>query len=103
MGAIHPEVATLHRALAALGFYEGPQNDRFTATTRLAIMRFQQHFGLYRDGLATKELLEQVNLRLVRPPVWRDAQLEAALGNLRGRMRQARLQYEGREQLFYYG
>ena len=87
MGAIHPEVATLHRALAALGFYEGPQNDRFTAATRLAIMRFQQHFGLYRDGLATKELLEQVNLRLVRPPVWRDAQLEAALGNLRGRMR----------------
>jgi len=87
LGERHLEVARLHRALAALGFYEGPQNDVFTAATRLGVMRFQQHFGLYRDGLATKELLSQVNLRLVRPPIWRDAQLEAALSNLRGRIR----------------
>jgi len=87
LGQRHAEVTKLHRALAALGFYEGPQNDLYTAATRQAVMRFQQHFGLYRDGLASRELLEQVNLRLVQPPVWRDAQLEAGLTNLRGRMR----------------
>ncbi|MBT9158248.1 MAG: Carboxy-terminal processing protease CtpA [Firmicutes bacterium] len=87
LGQRHPEIVKLHRALTVLGFYEGAVSDHFTAGTRQAIMRFQQHFNLYRDGLATPELLEQVNLRLVRPPVWRDAQLEAALENLRGRLR----------------
>lgn len=47
-----PEVQALQEQLEAMGYRPGPVDGRYRAATASAVMAFQKHEGLQRDGLA---------------------------------------------------
>jgi peptidoglycan hydrolase-like protein with peptidoglycan-binding domain len=53
-------VAALQRRLADLGFRPGPADGRFRDATASAVVAFQKHEGLARDGRATPEVLARL-------------------------------------------
>lgn len=51
-GSEGPEVALLQQRLAELGFRPGPVDGRYGSATASAVLAFQKHEGLQRDGIA---------------------------------------------------
>lgn len=56
----------LQKDLAALGFYDGPQNGRYDAATRAAVRAIQAKAGLARDGIAGPQTHAAIDLALGR-------------------------------------
>lgn len=83
VGARGVEVTKLQKALIALGFMDGVAKGHYDSATARAVIRFQQKEGLLADGTATPEVIELINTKLVRPPVFTDAPLEAAVVKLK--------------------
>jgi hypothetical protein len=59
-----PEIARLQEALLLLGYRPGEPDGRYGAATASAVLAFQKHEGLQRDGVAGPEVLAA----LARPP-----------------------------------
>jgi len=59
-----PGIAQLQQALLLLGFRPGEPDGRYGAATTSAVLAFQKHEGLQRDGVAGPEVLGA----LARPP-----------------------------------
>lgn len=78
-------VKRLQAALIAAGLMSGPATGNFDWQTRLGVIRVQQREGLLADGVTTPEVINALNVMLVRPPIHKDAQLEAAVEWLRKR------------------
>lgn len=78
-------VKRLQTALIAAGLMSGAATGNFDWQTRLGVIRVQQREGLLADGVTTPEVINALNVMLVRPPIHRDAQLEAAVEWLRKR------------------
>jgi len=78
-------VKKLQAALIAAGLMAGTPTGYFDWQTRLGVIRVQQREGLLADGVTSPEVINALNALLVRPPVHRDAQLEAAVEWLRRR------------------
>lgn len=79
LGSISGEVQKLQLALRALGFFEGSTTHYFGPVTQRALIKFQQSEGLEANGVATPEVIEKINVKLIRAPIIRDAQLDAAV------------------------
>jgi len=78
-GMTSEEVRKLQAALRVLGFFEGSTTKYFGPVTRRALIKFQHSEGLNADGVATFEVIEKINAKLIRAPILRDAQLAAAV------------------------
>jgi peptidoglycan hydrolase-like protein with peptidoglycan-binding domain len=52
IGTSGPKVLALQQRLTALGYRPGPVNGTYTADTESAVLAFQKHEGLERDGVA---------------------------------------------------
>jgi carboxyl-terminal processing protease len=78
-------VRKLQAALIAAGLMSGQATGYFDWQTRLGVIRVQHREGLFADGVTSPEVINALNALLVRPPVHRDAQLEAAVEWLQGR------------------
>lgn len=76
-------VKKLQAALIAAGLMSGPASGHFDWQTRLGVIRVQHREGLHADGVTSPEVIAALNALLVRPPIHRDAQLEAAVEWLR--------------------
>ncbi len=61
----------------------GPVTGTFDWQTRLGVIRVQHSEGLLADGVTSPEVINALNVMLVRQPIHRDAQLEAAVEWLR--------------------
>ena len=79
------DVKKLQTALLAAGLMSGSATGNFDWQTRLGVIRVQQREGLLADGVTSPEVINALNALLVRAPVHRDAQLEAAVEWLRRR------------------
>jgi peptidoglycan hydrolase-like protein with peptidoglycan-binding domain len=53
-------IAKIQRALKRMGFYPGPVDNVAGVRTRSAIIAYQRHYGLKRDGKASLELLRHL-------------------------------------------
>ena len=78
-------VTKLQEALIAAGLLAGPSTGVFDWQTRLGVIRVQHREGVLADGVTTPEVINALNIMLVRAPIHRDAQLEAAVEWLRKR------------------
>lgn len=78
-GMTSAEVQKLQAALRVLGFFEGSTTNYFGPVTQRALSKFQQSEGLEANGVATFEVIEKINVKLIRPPIYTDAQLDAAV------------------------
>ncbi len=59
-GSTGDDVAVLQRRLAALGYRPGPADGRYREATASAVIAFQKHEGLARDGRATPEVVARL-------------------------------------------
>jgi peptidoglycan hydrolase-like protein with peptidoglycan-binding domain len=59
-GSAGPEVLALEQRLVELGFRPGPVDGTYTAETASAVMAYQKHEGLGRDGIAGPETMGAV-------------------------------------------
>jgi peptidoglycan hydrolase-like protein with peptidoglycan-binding domain len=57
MGDEAPEIAALQEWLAALGYRPGPVDGRYGPATASAVLAYQKHEGLQRDGIAGPQVL----------------------------------------------
>ncbi len=65
IGSVGDDVKVLQAQLKKLGYYNGIPDGQFRATTRIAVIEFQQKKGLLADGIAgsqTRELLKTETL-----------------------------------------
>ncbi len=76
-------VKKLQAALVAARLMSGPVTGTFDWQTRLGVIRVQHSEGLLADGVTSPEVINALNVMLVRQPIHRDAQLEAAVEWLR--------------------
>lgn len=77
------EVKKLQLALKALGFFTETPYGFYGPVTQAAVKRFQQSMQMEVTGVATADVIESINVKLVRPPVIRDAQLDAGIEKVR--------------------
>ncbi|MEO1559981.1 MAG: peptidoglycan-binding protein [Cyanobacteria bacterium J06632_19] len=66
IGSVGEDVKLLQTQLKKLGYYNGIADGQFGATTRLAVIEFQQKQGLQADGIAgsqTRELIKADTLK----------------------------------------
>jgi peptidoglycan hydrolase-like protein with peptidoglycan-binding domain len=61
VGSTGPEVLHLQQRLTALGYRPGPADGRYGAATASAVMAFQKHEGLLRDGAAGPQTMAAVD------------------------------------------
>ncbi|WP_414620534.1 peptidoglycan-binding protein [Calothrix sp. CCY 0018] len=65
IGSVGDDVKVLQAQLKKLGYYNGIPDGQFRATTRIAVIEFQQKKGLLADGIAgsqTREVLKTATL-----------------------------------------
>ncbi|MDP3487301.1 MAG: S41 family peptidase, partial [Bacillota bacterium] len=67
-GMTSAEVRKLQAALKLLGYFEGSTTNYFGSVTRRALTKFQQSEGLEATGVATFEVIEKINAKLIRAP-----------------------------------
>lgn len=77
------EVKKLQQALKVLGFFNETPLGYFGPVTQAAVRRFQESAGLEATGIATFDVIEMINVRLIPPPITRDTQLDAAVEKVR--------------------
>ena len=78
-GMTSEEVRKLQAALRVLGYFEGSTTNYFGPVTQRALMKFQQSEGFEVNGVATFDVIERINVKLIRAPIFRDSQLDAAV------------------------
>ena len=66
-GAISDQVACLEQRLLELGYGIGPADTYYDPLTAVAVRDFQQHRGLYPDGIVTSVTGRQMGLRGALP------------------------------------
>jgi len=79
LGAQSAEVKKLQQALKVLGFFSNTPYGYYGPVTEAAVKAFQRSVGMEVTGVATFEVIEAVNVRLIVPPVVTDNQLDAAV------------------------
>jgi N-acetylmuramoyl-L-alanine amidase len=61
-GMVSPAVGLLQRKLKSLGYYKGLDNEVFNASTKAALIAYQQAQGLVADGIAGRKTLRKLGL-----------------------------------------
>jgi peptidoglycan hydrolase-like protein with peptidoglycan-binding domain len=100
-GSSGPEVTSLQQLLQRLGYFTGNPTGNFGSATRDSVIRFQQEYGLYADGVVNNQtwdaLIRQAQQGPSNPPGGRAALLRPGDNNENVRNLQLRL-----EQLGYF-